>query len=844
MASSIQLLRSNNPKERPFPGNLLDGQPAINTNAEEPGLFFKATDGSIVKIGPAAITSDGNPPNTGGTGQPGNTIGELWLDKSQPIPVLRVYDGVQWVDAGSGSGGSPGIVTLQRWVKTASGGETSVSGPDNSAQILSYTPGLEEVFLNGVLLTRGVDYTADSGISITSLAPLTNGDEVTVLGWTPFNVLGAIDGSNLIDGTVSQAKLSDGSVTDIKVASNAAISSSKLQFLQAGLGAQARSVEDHLRDYVNVKDFGATGLASDNATFSIQAALNTGKDVFLPDGVYTLSGTLTLTTDYQTAFGSGKNTVLVQTSEDVNTFRGNARTGVELKNFTIKPGKSTLKQNRGSVEFSSSFRITIRNLLFDYNLEQFDAPAIKFSGVSSINCSIIGNEFINAFDCSNLNFVNGNADISFENGAKGCLVSENKCVSGNVYGITFNQNTSLAPCEDNIITNNVIKGCTAYGILIYGGTSTQLLRRFIISNNKINDISGAAFITDPLDPLTPLYWFGGGIYLNGVRNCTVTSNNVTNTCINTLGSTLPMGGICGTHNDHTITGNTVELSKRRGIFFSSLPSSFPDLTDFIDSALVICGNTVKYCEEEAIFSYNAHRVNVSGNAVVGYEAGSPLSSTIGIRVDRVNDVSHTIYPSAVVTGNLISSTNFGASFGITGEVLFNSNTVKDCNFALSISTGSQYFQCSSNIITDIGTNAISIGAGISGNVSQNLFKQVSNFCVVSSSNLQFVDNIFESVGGRFTSNQFTQEVKVLSNTAIPDITYGRSLATGGTTSITGFSGGFPGNVYSLLAKHNVIIVNSSSLALEGGINFAMTPGNILTFLLDDEGKYREVSRNV
>jgi hypothetical protein len=172
MASSIQLLRSNNPNERPFPGNLLDGQPAINTNAEEPGLFFKATDGSIVKIGPAAITSDGNPPNTGGTGQPGNTIGELWLDKSQLIPVLKVYDGVQWVDAGSGSGGSPGIVTLQRWVKTASGGETSVSGPDNSSQILSYTPGLEEVFLNGVLLTRGVDYTADSGISITSLVPL------------------------------------------------------------------------------------------------------------------------------------------------------------------------------------------------------------------------------------------------------------------------------------------------------------------------------------------------------------------------------------------------------------------------------------------------------------------------------------------------------------------------------------------------------------------------------------------------------------------------------------------------------------------------------------------------
>lgn len=192
MASSIQLLRSNNPKERPFPGNLLDGQPAINTNAEEPGLFFKATDGSIVKVGPAAITSDGNPPNTGGTGQPGNTIGELWLDKSQLSPVLKVYDGVQWIDAGSGSGGSPGIVTIQRWVKTVSGGETSLSGPDNSSQILAYSPGLEKVFLNGVLLTREIDYFASSGTSITSLSPLAINDEVSVISFSPFNVVGVI----------------------------------------------------------------------------------------------------------------------------------------------------------------------------------------------------------------------------------------------------------------------------------------------------------------------------------------------------------------------------------------------------------------------------------------------------------------------------------------------------------------------------------------------------------------------------------------------------------------------------------------------------------------------------
>jgi hypothetical protein len=89
MASSIQLLRSNNPNERPFPGNLLDGQPAINTNAEEPGLFFKATDGSIVKIGPAAITSDGNPPNTGGTGSQETPLENCGLISPSRFPCSK-----------------------------------------------------------------------------------------------------------------------------------------------------------------------------------------------------------------------------------------------------------------------------------------------------------------------------------------------------------------------------------------------------------------------------------------------------------------------------------------------------------------------------------------------------------------------------------------------------------------------------------------------------------------------------------------------------------------------------------------------------------------------------------
>lgn len=200
MASSIQLLRSTKAQERPFPNNLLEGQPALNLNSTEPGLFFKATDGSLVKVGPAAITADGSPPNSSATGLAGNTVGEMWLDKSVVPPVLKIYDGATWVDAGSGSGGG-GSGSFTRWIYAAIGGETSLSG-SSGGTLLTYTPGLEEVFVNGVLITRGTDYSATNGSSISNLSPLAPGDVVTVLSVIPLTTIQTPGQATLLRWTV------------------------------------------------------------------------------------------------------------------------------------------------------------------------------------------------------------------------------------------------------------------------------------------------------------------------------------------------------------------------------------------------------------------------------------------------------------------------------------------------------------------------------------------------------------------------------------------------------------------------------------------------------------------
>jgi hypothetical protein len=74
----------------------------------------------------------------------------------------------------------------------ATGGETSVSGSDADSKTLSYTVGLEQVFLNGVNLVRGQDYTATNGTSVGSLTALVASDVVEVFAYVPFNIANAL----------------------------------------------------------------------------------------------------------------------------------------------------------------------------------------------------------------------------------------------------------------------------------------------------------------------------------------------------------------------------------------------------------------------------------------------------------------------------------------------------------------------------------------------------------------------------------------------------------------------------------------------------------------------------
>jgi hypothetical protein len=101
-------------------------------------------------------------------------------------------DNAMYAWTGSEWGSISSTAEIYRFRFTATGGETTISGTDDNGLTLSYLPGKEQVYLNGVLLVRTTDYTASNGTSLTSLAALAASDILEVITFTSFEVADAI----------------------------------------------------------------------------------------------------------------------------------------------------------------------------------------------------------------------------------------------------------------------------------------------------------------------------------------------------------------------------------------------------------------------------------------------------------------------------------------------------------------------------------------------------------------------------------------------------------------------------------------------------------------------------
>ena len=83
-------------------------------------------------------------------------------------------------------GQAPGLGEAERFIFTASGSETSVTADDNGV-LINYTVNQLSLYLNGVKLVMGTDFTATNGSTITGLAALAAGDVVEVIALSTFS---------------------------------------------------------------------------------------------------------------------------------------------------------------------------------------------------------------------------------------------------------------------------------------------------------------------------------------------------------------------------------------------------------------------------------------------------------------------------------------------------------------------------------------------------------------------------------------------------------------------------------------------------------------------------------
>jgi hypothetical protein len=196
--------------------------------------------------------------------------------------------------------------------------------------------------------------------------------DVTV--WTADPVVGGTTSLDLA-GLVNAAAISN-------VTADQQAITNKLQFLQAGAGAVTRTVQSKLRDTVSVMDFGAVDGAADNLT-AFQAAVTTGKNVYIPDGDWKLSAAISVITAGQHIIGSGGKCRVrtTSTTADIFTVGNNTDTitGVVFSGLQIY---STVTKSAGAaIRFRKAQKCDVRSCGISSSLDYAATGARLWDGI-------------------------------------------------------------------------------------------------------------------------------------------------------------------------------------------------------------------------------------------------------------------------------------------------------------------------------------------------------------------------------------------------------------------------------------------------------------------------------
>lgn len=461
-----------------------------------------------------------------------------------------------------------------------------------------------------------------------------------------------------------------------------AAGSSVVGFIQAGFGAIRRSVQDRLRDTINVKDFGAVGdgIVDDTAAFLAAwnaAILLTFPRLYLPAGTYNLE---TLAAGFEpvanlTVYGDGMDSSKVKfdPSSAINLFY-RAPTLTRIANITfrdihVEGGHG----DDGDYSQISSYPFQIYSVddisLIRVKVTKSRTMAVALRGCSSVKvqgCTIrnCARDGINTADCSYVNIC-GNLIEYVDDDAIAChaqsygTADRSFTVVGNT--IRFAQGIRILGAKSAAINSNTIEFFMSHGI------SVESLDTVSSTIEGVTAGSGISII--------------GNVIKNGIDRAIVDALNSTCPYIIVGGDANQAGSLAAIPGENdAATGTIVPLypyfeNSNNGNITLPIPGNYN---------ITICGNTLtRDVDASGLLSALGFGVFYTRNGNVDPTLTSASMRQAGVWVR-----------SGILKNATICANNFmGISAALYLDAaarlvngVFDGNTVFDCTNALSASS--------------------------------------------------------------------------------------------------------------------------------------------------------------
>lgn len=253
-------------------------------------------------------------------------------------------------------------------------------------------------------------------------------------------------------------------------------------------GAINRPINQKLSEIVSIKDFGAVGDGTTDDTSAIQAALNSGKILFIPQGTYLCTSPLTSASKNVVMFGHSKteSVLLFQSTSGLDFSFDiipsvNIPNSVELYDFTVKPATS-ISGTGVSLVWTDRIAQPRMSAIVDITISVNDNALAFTNGLEVVNC------FQGDFSYSNI-----------LGGSTGIGVLLDSCVSihfikveivGFETGFKTIDSFPGSQCEGIVISNSTIYNCSDIAVDIGHSIFTNISDTHLFGVNSALTITG------------------------------------------------------------------------------------------------------------------------------------------------------------------------------------------------------------------------------------------------------------------------------------------------------------------------------------------------------------------